>query len=377
MKLQDAIKRTQRRIEKSGPLHVGQSEEQTKTTLILPMLYEVLGVPQDIRHLRAEYGDAGQEKVDYAIQSDDGITLLIECKPFAAIGNPSSHLDQLRRYFGFGQCNLICLTDGCLCYFYTDMLRPGEMDDIPCYSLDLSKLTEDDYGFLAFLRLHLLEKDALHDVVRRQSLNGFIQKRIMEKAEEMLDAMGADLSVPERHREWVETLIGISCSSLDISPDTIELKEPPKPETRIVPIPAHMTLENGALYRICRTRGEAPHPYEGFLWFPDPNDIRGKCYILPGSRIRKELNPAFHVHANKVVLLRRELIAIQGNDIVLSAMPIETASGAGRIITGMDMSFAKVPQTQISAQEYYEAVPDAYNPDCRQDENSRADLAGE
>jgi hypothetical protein len=44
-------------------------------------------------------------------------------------------------------------------------------------------------------------------------------------------------------------------------------------------------------------------------------------------------------------------------------METETPSGAGRIITGVDMWFKQVPKRRISAQDYYNRFPETYNPD--------------
>lgn len=364
MELHEALELAKTRIAEDGPLYINGPEEETKTGLILPMLYEVLGVPQRRRVLRAEYGDCGQDKVDYAVQSGDDITLLIECKPLMSIGSPATHLPQLRKYFGFGGCHLICLTDGDRCCLFTDMRAKGKMDDMPCYELWLSDLSHDDMLLIANMRLHLMDRDALHDAVCEQSRRDFLARYLMEDPVARLKTLGFDMSSDERRESWasaLESLCSPSADTIDVATDT---KAVANIEAKLSILPADFALEDGTLYHVCPQRGQLPHPYDGFIWVPSGDD--DMCYVLPGTRIRPHLNSAFHVANNKKTLLRRKIIELQGKGIATEAMPVETASGAGRIITGVDMWFEKVPKVQIEASEYYARFPEVYNPASRE-----------
>lgn len=363
MKLSDAIEKAKQRIEEERPFCIGGSEEQTKISLILPMLYQVFGVHAGSRHLRAEYGPDGREKVDYATVSEGHATLLIECKPLGTVGNPVVYLDQLNKYFGINQCKLVCLTDGQLCHFFTDLIQEGKMDDVPCYSFDLMSLTQDDYQLLMHIRLCLSDYMSLYDLIGQFSRGRVWKRLLLDMPENALRALGVDVSSKERYEAWTRTVLGSYQSDDDNNddnalPHSAELLAQP---SDIVPVPAKMDLKTGLLYRIHRTRGASDESaYDGFIWIP--NDVpQGKCYILPGTHIRPDETRCFRDSAhNRQVVLRRNAIFEQSDGLVRQVIRVNSPSFASLLITASS-SFPKTPKRRISADEYFSLVPEAFN----------------
>lgn len=118
-----------------------QTEEATKTAIIMPFISRVLGYdvfdPQEvIPEYVCDVGTKKGEKIDYAIVRDGQVQMLIEAK---AVG---SHLTlanagQLIRYFHVSSARIAILTNGQYWDFYTDLDKPNLMDERPFLHLDL------------------------------------------------------------------------------------------------------------------------------------------------------------------------------------------------------------------------------------------------
>lgn len=128
------------------------TEETTKTALILPFLNEVMGYDTtDPSEVKAEYtADIGAkkgEKIDLAILSGNQEIILIECK---SINTPldTKHISQLYRYFNITDSEIGILTNGLIYQFYTDSVKPGKMDKSPFLEVDLLDLSEKEIQLL-------------------------------------------------------------------------------------------------------------------------------------------------------------------------------------------------------------------------------------
>lgn len=120
------------------------NEEQTKHSLVLPLLDEFLGWDiYDPKHLIAEFtADTPYkrgEKVDYALAKGDEVEVLIEVKPLGKKLGPKE-ADQLFRYFTTTSTNIAILTDGMKYLFYSDFDLKNRMDHAPFLSLTLEDL---------------------------------------------------------------------------------------------------------------------------------------------------------------------------------------------------------------------------------------------
>lgn len=123
-----------------------QTEEATKTALVMPFIHGVLGYDVfDPHEVVPEYtcdvGTKKGEKIDYAILKDGEIQILIECKK---LGEPLNlnHASQLFRYFHVTSARISILTNGRFYKFFTDLEAPNKMDEKPFLELDLLDLDE-------------------------------------------------------------------------------------------------------------------------------------------------------------------------------------------------------------------------------------------
>ncbi len=126
-----------------------QTEEATKTALIMPFISAVLGYDvfdpaEVVPEFTADVGTKKGEKIDYAIVRDGDVQILIEAK---AVGAPLNvnHASQLFRYFATTNARIAVLTNGAQYHFFTDLDRPNRMDDRPFLQLDLEDLDEALY----------------------------------------------------------------------------------------------------------------------------------------------------------------------------------------------------------------------------------------
>ena len=111
-----------------------QSEEATKTALVLPFLavlgYDVFNPIEVVPEYTADVGQKKGEKVDYAIFKGGTPILLIECKPSGS-ALTQDHASQLYRYFTSTEARFGILTNGLIYRFYSDLDEPNKMDDNP------------------------------------------------------------------------------------------------------------------------------------------------------------------------------------------------------------------------------------------------------
>ena len=119
------------------------TEEAVKTAVVLPFLsalgYEVFDPSEVIPEFTADAVGKKGEKVDYAIQIDGKIRILIECKPITCILE-KQHLSQLYRYFSVTESKFAILTNGRTFHFHTDLEAPNKLDERPFLSFDLAEL---------------------------------------------------------------------------------------------------------------------------------------------------------------------------------------------------------------------------------------------
>ena len=139
----DVLRQFSARAEKLFPQI--QTEEATKTSLIMPFFqqvfgYDVFNPDEFVPEFVADVGIKKGEKVDYAIFLNGSPTILIEAK---WCGAPlDKHDSQLFRYFGTTSAKFGILTNGIIYKFYTDLEEQNKMDLKPFLELDLLDLKE-------------------------------------------------------------------------------------------------------------------------------------------------------------------------------------------------------------------------------------------
>ena len=121
------------------------TEEATKNALVMPFIaalgYDVFNPQEVVPELTADVGVKKGEKVDYAIQQDGEVIMLVECKT-AGVNLSEANMSQLFRYFSVTKARIAVLTNGVLYRFYSDLEEPNKMDPRPFLELNLLDLRE-------------------------------------------------------------------------------------------------------------------------------------------------------------------------------------------------------------------------------------------
>jgi hypothetical protein len=122
-----------------------QTEEATKTSLIMPFFqqvfgYDVFNPDEFVPEFTADVGIKKGEKVDYAILLDKKPAILIEAKWCG--DSLEKHDSQLFRYFSTSKAKFGILTNGLLYKFYTDLEETNKMDLKPFLEVDLLSLKD-------------------------------------------------------------------------------------------------------------------------------------------------------------------------------------------------------------------------------------------
>lgn len=142
MDLKDSIYQIVSRWEKTKDSLT--TEEATKNALIMPMImawgYDVFNPDEVLPEMTCDIGTKKGERIDYAIMQDGEPQILIECKQWEQ--NLNLHDNQLLRYFNVSKAKFGVLTNGLEYRFYTDLIKPNIMDEVPFLSFDLRKIKE-------------------------------------------------------------------------------------------------------------------------------------------------------------------------------------------------------------------------------------------
>ena len=122
-----------------------ETEEATKTALVLPFLqelgYDVFNPSEVVPEFTADVGIKRGEKVDYAICINGDPIFLIECKPHGA--KLDNYGSQLYRYFSVTTARVAILTDGLEYRFYSDLIEPNKLDAEPFLTLNITNLKRE------------------------------------------------------------------------------------------------------------------------------------------------------------------------------------------------------------------------------------------
>lgn len=121
-----------------------ETEEATKNAFILPMIqalgYDVFNPLEVVPEFTCDIGTKKGEKIDFAIQKNSKIIMLIEAKHWR---QALTLLDnQLLRYFHVSDARFGILTNGILYRFYTDIDKNNVMDEKPFLEVDMENLSD-------------------------------------------------------------------------------------------------------------------------------------------------------------------------------------------------------------------------------------------
>ncbi len=153
------------------------SEEETKMSLILPLISSLGYDIHDNRVLKSEYvADVGikkGEKVDYAIIIDGQPSIIIEAKQVGV--DLTKYISQLYRYFSVTNAKVGILTDGVRYLFFTDYIRENIMDLEPYMYINMRELTEFNLSMLLLYSKNIFNKDDINNHVKYNILNNKVR----------------------------------------------------------------------------------------------------------------------------------------------------------------------------------------------------------
>lgn len=177
-----------------------QTEEATKTALILPLIqalgYDVFNPHEVMPEFIADVGTKKGEKVDYAILKNGYPTILFECKK---VGGDLSinHASQLFRYFHVTEARFAVLTNGLIYKFFTDIEQPNVMDQTPFFEFDLLDFKESDVLELKKFAKSVYDLDNILNTANQLKYVRAIQTKfsalIAEPSDELIRVLTADV----------------------------------------------------------------------------------------------------------------------------------------------------------------------------------------
>ncbi len=120
------------------------TEEATKNAFIMPFIqmlgYDVFNPLEVIPEMDCDLIKKKGEKIDYAIMKDGEPIMLIECKHWKQDLN--LHDNQLQKYFVASKAKFGVLTNGITYRFYTDLVKPNIMDEVPFLEVSMENLKD-------------------------------------------------------------------------------------------------------------------------------------------------------------------------------------------------------------------------------------------
>lgn len=122
--------------------------------------------------------DGNKGRVDYAIQTDDGYQIAIECKPLSS--KLQDEQGQLRRYFqAIDGCIAGILTNGIIYHVFTNVDMEHSMDAEPFATIDIKSISENGmqnevYEIIEILSRENFDKATIHDIAKMK----LIEKRL-------------------------------------------------------------------------------------------------------------------------------------------------------------------------------------------------------
>ena len=155
------------------------SEESTKQSLVLPFLqalgYNVFDPSEVEPEFTADVGTKQGEKVDYAVMSNDGPVILIECKRVSDNLSSDKKISQLFRYFGTTKARIGVLTNGVVYQFLSDLESQNVMDTNPFLEVDVENLDAGSLEQLGQFTKGFNVNDTVEAASRLRYINGMKQ----------------------------------------------------------------------------------------------------------------------------------------------------------------------------------------------------------
>jgi len=158
----DNVKKLAERISNLKELIL--TEEATKNAFIMPFIqmlgYDVFNPLEVVPEMDCDLTNRG-DKIDYAINIEGNISILIECKHWKQ--NLNVHETQLKKYFAASSARFAILTNGIDYNFYTDVDKANIMDDKPFFTINMLRLKDNDIQYLEkFCKSNYNDNNIIH-----------------------------------------------------------------------------------------------------------------------------------------------------------------------------------------------------------------------
>lgn len=169
-----------------------QTEEATKTTLVLPMLvamgYDIFNHNEVCPEFEADRVKNKGEKVDFAILENGNATILIECKAVSEDLNKIHHNSQLWYYYdATPTAKFGILTNGVVYRFYTDLDNDNLMDSEPFLEVDLLNLQDSLIAEMKKFCKPDFDVDTIFSHAEELKYSGLIREKIVSELEDPTD----------------------------------------------------------------------------------------------------------------------------------------------------------------------------------------------
>jgi hypothetical protein len=179
------------------------NEEATKTSLILP-LFRLLGYDiEDPMKMIPEYV-VNNDRVDYSIMQNNSPLLFIEAKNVKEDLN--KHIEQARKYFNNSDTKIICLTNGLMYNFYSDINKDNVMDEEPFLSLNIENITDFEIKYLKNLSIDNFTMENYRDIIFQIKTTEFIRHQLENPSEEFVRFVANNISSKKKTKKFLEKI---------------------------------------------------------------------------------------------------------------------------------------------------------------------------
>jgi hypothetical protein len=188
------------------------NEESTKTSLILPF-FRMLGYDIENPQIISPEYTVGTDKVDYSIMQNSMPLLFIEAKNVKE--NLNKHVDQAKKYFNNSDVKIICLTNGLIYNFYSDMNKDNEMDNDPFLSLNIEKITDYEIQYLKQLSIDNFTMENYNDIIYHIKITEFIRHQLENPSEEFVRFVTNNISSRRKTKKFLDRLRKLIFKSME------------------------------------------------------------------------------------------------------------------------------------------------------------------
>lgn len=160
------------RIRLNSQVDSSLTEEATKQWFVMPLLVALGYNPYStdiIPEFTLDVGVKNGEKVDYALQVQGKLVMIIECKSLN-VKLSDRQISQLYRYFAVSDVNIAVLTNGNDYWFFTDSQKANVMDLTPYYTLRMSDITDAEINSLSQYSKSAIAGLDVAGIVRKEKL---------------------------------------------------------------------------------------------------------------------------------------------------------------------------------------------------------------